>query len=341
MAVLPALWLALLAISVCAQQSTMTVTRTAGGGVVTRTTIQFITTPSAPVPVTTHTINVGANTKVGHKFTPEETTAEVGDIIEWRFYPAEHWVIRGDFDHLCIPYEYVGINRQGFSSGPKLVNAIIDDASLQFCHHVPKLTMVGSKISCSCVTYHMLGVINPTSNMSLSLHLEKAEQVDYQLRPGEPWPTEGDVPDPSPTSDAPDTGKGQEGKSLGQGEIAGIAIGAAAVLVLAAGLCYLLGRRRRGCSFFGGRNVENNPRGSNAGAEGYPRSFNSPTAEQWSQKKFSFGTQGDQTQRQPSPMPTIASQTSPISPGSTAQHYPFHFPTGVGSGHGNNMTTHW
>uniref|UniRef100_A0A0D2Y1T7 Uncharacterized protein n=1 Tax=Fusarium oxysporum (strain Fo5176) TaxID=660025 RepID=A0A0D2Y1T7_FUSOF len=52
--------------------------------------------------ITTHTINVGA---AGHKFTPNDIKADVGDILEYRFYPDAHWVIRGDFDNPCIPYD--------------------------------------------------------------------------------------------------------------------------------------------------------------------------------------------------------------------------------------------
>jgi plastocyanin len=112
------------------------VTKTEGddGRIVTITTIEDdITTPPVTRPtttatsITTHTINVGA---VGHKFTPGETKAAVGDVIEWRFYPAEHWVIRADYDWPCIPYNYVGLNRQSFSSGLQVVNAITDDVGV-------------------------------------------------------------------------------------------------------------------------------------------------------------------------------------------------------------------
>jgi hypothetical protein len=65
----------------------------------------------------------------GHKFTPGETKAKVGDTIEFKFYPVAHWVIRGDFDYPCIPYEYVGTDRRGFSSGEEPVQAITDDVS--------------------------------------------------------------------------------------------------------------------------------------------------------------------------------------------------------------------
>lgn len=65
----------------------------------------------------------------GHKFTPGEVDAKVGDIIEWRFYPVEHWVIRGDFDYPCVPYDYIGTDRKSFDSGAQTVQAITDDVS--------------------------------------------------------------------------------------------------------------------------------------------------------------------------------------------------------------------
>jgi len=79
--------------------------------------------------------------------------------------------------------------------------------------------------------------------------LKNAKDVDYQLRPGDEWPKEEDDPtstatpgkdDDSSNSDS-DNGGGK--KSLSTGAIAGIAVGGAAVLLLAGALLYLCGRR--------------------------------------------------------------------------------------------------
>lgn len=67
--------------------------------------------------------------QAGHKFTPNDIKADVGDILEYRFYPDAHWVIRGDFRYPCIPYEYVDTDRTGFSSGLQPVKAITNDVS--------------------------------------------------------------------------------------------------------------------------------------------------------------------------------------------------------------------
>ncbi|RSL38524.1 hypothetical protein CEP53_014801 [Fusarium sp. AF-6] len=208
----------------------------------TSTVAEAATTASSSE-ATTHTVNVGAS---GHKFTPAEVKAEVGDIIEWRFYPSGHWIIRGDFEHPCIPYEYVDLNREGFSSGEQKVQAITDDAP-RFRVRVndtdPIFFYCGA--SGSCVKWHMMGVVNPSKNETLDMWLEKAKDVDYQLRPGEPWPTE-DLPSETASpkgSDREDDDDDDTSSNLSPGAIAGIAIGSAAVLLLAGALLYLCGRR--------------------------------------------------------------------------------------------------
>ncbi|KAJ4203030.1 hypothetical protein NW767_005776 [Fusarium falciforme] len=74
--------------------------------------------------------------------------------------------------------------------------------------------------------------------------LEKAKDVDYQLRPGEPWPTE-DLPTEtaSPKESDREDDDDDTSSNLSPGAIAGIAIGSAAVLLLAGALLYLCGRR--------------------------------------------------------------------------------------------------
>ncbi|KAH6975603.1 hypothetical protein EDB80DRAFT_784020 [Ilyonectria destructans] len=207
------------------------------------------TTTATGTGVTTHTINVGA---AGHKFTPDETEADIGDIIEYRFYPDAHWVIRGDFENPCIPYEYVQTDRQGFSSGRQPVKAITDDAPrfrVRVNNTEPIFYYCGAPGS--CVKYHMMGVVNPSKNQTLDAWLEKAEYVEYQLTPGEPFPTEEGFPT-STTSAIPDSTGGPSihgddhrghGHGLSPGAIAGIVIGSVAVLIPAVGAIYLSGRR--------------------------------------------------------------------------------------------------
>ncbi|KAH7002901.1 hypothetical protein EDB82DRAFT_425232 [Fusarium venenatum] len=208
----------------------------------------------------THTINVGA---AGHKFTPEDIKADVGDIIEYRFYPDAHWVIRGDYDNPCIPYEYVDTDRSGFSSGPEPVKAITDDAPryrVRVNNTEPIFFYCGAPGS--CVRYHMMGVVNPSKNKTLKGWLKNAADVDYQLTPGEPWPKEegfktsttSAVPEPT-TSTAPNESSSSSPVSGGTtgsdnglrgSAIAGIVVGSVAVLGIIIGGIYLCGRR---CGF--------------------------------------------------------------------------------------------
>lgn len=199
--------------------------------------------------ITTHTVNVGA---AGHKFTPSEIEADVGDVIEWRFYPTQHWVIRADFNSPCIPYEYTETNGPGFSSGMQTVQAITNDGPryrVRVNNTDPIFFYCGAPGS--CYHYKMMGVINPTKNETLKEHLAKAEDLDFQLTPGQPFPTETDPGSKETGSSNSDEDNQSDNSSdsssghhkLSPGAIAGIAIGSAAVLLLAGGMIYLCGRR--------------------------------------------------------------------------------------------------
>lgn len=85
----------------------------------------------------------------------------------------------------------------------------------------------------------MIGVINPNATHTYDAQLIAAERAQYQLEPGEPFPSETSLPRPPGAGGSGDEG----GSSLSAGAIAGIAIGGAAVLILAGALIYLCGRR--------------------------------------------------------------------------------------------------
>ncbi|KAL2130101.1 hypothetical protein VTI74DRAFT_6902 [Chaetomium olivicolor] len=176
-------------------------------------------------------IAVGAN---GHVFTPNEAKANVGDIIQFNFYPGGHRVARAEFGWPCIPYEYANVNKPGFYTGifePQVVSNNPPNAKVRVNDTDPIFYCAAPG---SCVDYHMIGVINPNATQTLDAQLEAAKNATYQLAPGEPFPTESPIPKPTPGSD---------NHGLSKGAIAGIVIGAVAVLILGATLIYLCGRR--------------------------------------------------------------------------------------------------
>lgn len=88
--------------------------------------------------------------------------------------------------------------------------------------------------------------VGQNETQTLEGHLAFVEQADFELVPGEDWPSEAPDEDEDSDSDsASDDGNssGSGNGSLSPGAIAGIAIGGAAVLILAAALIYLCGRR--------------------------------------------------------------------------------------------------
>lgn len=90
----------------------------------------------------------------------------------------------------------------------------------------------------------MIGVINPNATESYDVQLEYAENATYQMTPGEAFPSEtaSSSGSTSTSSSVSSSSSGSHG-GLSAGAIAGIAIGGVAVIVLAAALVYLCGRR--------------------------------------------------------------------------------------------------
>lgn len=203
-------------------------------------------TTSTSVPATTHTIAVGA---IGFKFEPNKLTANVGDIIEFNFYPGGHSVVRGGFKSPCIPYEVTGVNRVGFFSGYQ-DSKVYTDNGPKFRVRVNNTEPIFYYCSApgSCVDHHMVGVINPNSTWTLEAQEEVVKKADFQLEPGQPLPKESASPKiptsvaGSPYGASPSASPKPEANGLTAGPIAGIAIGSIAVLVLAGVLIYLCGR---------------------------------------------------------------------------------------------------
>jgi hypothetical protein len=92
-----------------------------------RCVAQVTPSPSATssAPAQTHTISVG----IDHKFQPDVTQAEIGDIINFQFFPPNHSVVRAEYGFPCIPYEMTGRGKTGFFSGFHPVDAILNAVS--------------------------------------------------------------------------------------------------------------------------------------------------------------------------------------------------------------------
>lgn len=195
---------------------------------------------------------------------PDVTLAEVGDVIEFDFYPTNHSVIRAEYQYPCIPYENTGVNKFGFFSGFKPVDAILPDPPkfyLTVNDTNPIFYYCGA--TGSCINYQMVGVINPNASTSLVTQKQLAKESTFMLLPGEPWPSEDDNPfttsasssavsfptaSQTSASAAATTSAAAAAHShsgLSTGAIAGIAIGAAAVALGAAVALFLCGRQSR------------------------------------------------------------------------------------------------
>jgi hypothetical protein len=181
------------------------------------------------------------------------TVVELG----FNFYPGGHRVARAEYKQPCIPYEYTGAGKKGFWTGifaPQVITVPPPHYDVLVNDTEPIFFYCGAPGSCN--QYSMVGVVNPTDEMTLDTQKAFAANSSLQLVPGEPFPSETLKPTNTPTStpqpgggnggaggSSQDASKDSSNSGLGAGAIAGIAIGAAAVLVIGAGIIYLCGRR--------------------------------------------------------------------------------------------------
>ncbi|RDL34599.1 uncharacterized protein BP5553_07727 [Venustampulla echinocandica] len=203
----------------------------------------------------THTLSVGAE---GHVFTPSSVTANVGDFVEFLFYPLNHSVARAEFKKPCIPYEVSGVGKQGFWSGfhplnvvasnpPAFLIKINDTQPIFFYCSAPGACIDG-----------MIGAINPNSTQTLDIQEDFARNSTLAFSPGENFPAEvapsstqtssvTSSASGSPTSTSTPTAAAAASESkppLSGGAIAGITIGGAAVALMAGALFYMCGRQQ-------------------------------------------------------------------------------------------------
>ncbi|TVY22544.1 putative GPI-anchored cupredoxin [Lachnellula hyalina] len=216
------------------------------------------TTTSAPV--ATHTVSVGAD---GFNFSPSQVFANVGDIIEYRFYPQNHSVARAAFgSNPCIPYEDTGPGLVGFWSGFRPVALVLSNPpifSLPINDTDPVFFYCSAPGAC---LQGMVGVVNPNSSWTYEAQFNYTQNATIEFSPLEYFPKEeaptrtttatGATATPtavSTSSSAATTSSApaltaEHKSSISTGAIVGIAIGGVAVIALAGALIYMCGRQR-------------------------------------------------------------------------------------------------
>jgi hypothetical protein len=128
----------------------------------------------------------------------------------------------------------------------------------------------------------MVGAINPNATTSLQNQKNLASQSQFMLLPGEPWPAESEDPfpiasasastmviptsSPTPSSNSTvgatiSTSNRGDHSGLSRGAIAGIATGAAIVLVALGTLLWFCGRNSQGFGRYRHGHVSYNPSG--------------------------------------------------------------------------------
>ncbi|KAK9773923.1 hypothetical protein AB5N19_05671 [Seiridium cardinale] len=199
------------------------------------------TSSSASRVPTTTTVSVGAN----HDYNPDTVTALPGDVIKFIFYPTNHSVVRAAYQHPCIPYDYVEVGGDTFFSGPEVSDVGSEQPEWLLTVNDTDPYFFYCSAPGSCINSHMVGVINPNENFTLDAQKEALKDVQFQLSPGEPFPPEASLTasTTSATSTATGSSSGSGGTSLSGGAIAGIAIGGAAVLIIAVALIWFCGRK--------------------------------------------------------------------------------------------------
>ncbi|KAI9739351.1 MAG: hypothetical protein M1834_007564 [Cirrosporium novae-zelandiae] len=207
------------------------------------------TASSTSTGAVTHTVDVG---KGGFTFVPDSINANVGDTVEFDFFPTNHSVVRAAYGYPCIPYEDTGSNLQGFFSGFKVTTEISNDPpkfSIKINNTQPIFYYCSAPDS--CIGSKMIGVINPNSSVSLSHQRQLAGEASYMLQPGEAFPSEENPfsttsagSSATATSTSAASSGSSHGHSLSSGAIAGIAVGAAGVVVMACVLFFLWGRNK-------------------------------------------------------------------------------------------------
>jgi plastocyanin len=98
-----------------------------------------------------HTIRVGF--AGSHVFDPTTTTADVGDLVVFEFFPTNHSVVRGEYTESeacgssqcnpCVPYELIHPGQTGFHSENFLTQTVSTNGNV-FSQHSCLLKMTNA-----------------------------------------------------------------------------------------------------------------------------------------------------------------------------------------------------
>ncbi|KAE9373045.1 hypothetical protein N431DRAFT_503818 [Stipitochalara longipes BDJ] len=215
-------------------------------------------TSTSAAPAATHIIAAGVD---GFNFLPRETYANVGDVIEFQFYPLNHSVVRASYgNEPCVPYEYTTPGQLGFYSGfvpvaqplknpPSFQVTVNDTAPIFFYCSQTDACFQG-----------MIGVINPNATQTFKSQMAYALNATVEFSPEQSFLPEAlpttsfsrtttytgatAPPTVAPAATSSAASLPSKSSSLPTGAIVGIAIGGFAVLALAAALLYMCGRQK-------------------------------------------------------------------------------------------------
>jgi hypothetical protein len=136
-----------------------------------------------------------------------------------------------------------GNDKVGFFSGFNAVDKVLDNPP-KYSIKINDTNPIFFYCSApgSCITYGMVGTINPNATTSISTQRQGARDSAYMLNPGEPFPAESPLPSNLPSSTSiPVVAQKHD---LSAGAIAGIVIAAISVILLAAALFFFWGRSK-------------------------------------------------------------------------------------------------
>lgn len=202
------------------------------------TLTEYVSPSKSTKAAQTHAVAVG---KGNHQFVPDSIQAEVGDIVEFQFFPPNHSVVRAEYGIPCIPYELTGETKVGFYSGFFPVSRILDNPpTYHLLINDTEPIFFYCSAPGSCITWGMVGAINPNTSQTVAEQQANAKKATYMLNPGEPLPTSEDGSTPSAPTEP--SAPAAQGNKLSPGAIAGIAVAGVVTFLLIAAFLILLGR---------------------------------------------------------------------------------------------------